>query len=62
MKTNDNLAAAFAGESQARNRYTIFAQVAAKEGLQQISEIFTELLDFYETKESIKELNLNLNK
>lgn len=41
-RTEKNLLMAFAGESQARNRYTIFAQVAAKEGLQQISEIFTE--------------------
>lgn len=41
-RTEKNLLLAFAGESQARNRYTIFAQVAAKEGLQQISEIFTE--------------------
>jgi len=39
-KTEKNLAAAFAGESQARNKYTYFAQVAANEGYQQLSEIF----------------------
>jgi len=41
-KTEKNLMAAFAGESQARNRYTFFASVAKKEGYVQISEIFTE--------------------
>ncbi len=39
-KTEKNLEAAFAGESQARNKYTYFAQVAAREGYDQISEIF----------------------
>lgn len=39
-KTAANLAAAFAGESQARNKYTYFASVAKKEGYEQISEIF----------------------
>ncbi len=39
-KTEQNLQAAFAGESQARNKYTYFAQVAAKEGYEQLSEIF----------------------
>ncbi|MBN1778397.1 MAG: 4Fe-4S binding protein [Clostridiales bacterium] len=39
-KTEKNLEAAFAGESQARNKYTYFAQVAAKEGYEQLSEIF----------------------
>lgn len=39
-KTEKNLAEAFAGESQARNKYTYFAQVAAREGYDQISEIF----------------------
>jgi rubrerythrin len=41
-KTERNLLAAFAGESQARNRYTYFASAAKKEGLQQISTIFEE--------------------
>ena len=41
-KTEKNLAAAFAGESQARNKYTYFASVARKEGYQQIAEIFEE--------------------
>ena len=39
-KTEKNLQAAFAGESQARNKYTYFAKVAAKEGYEQLSEIF----------------------
>ena len=39
-KTEKNLAAAFAGESQARNKYTYFASVAKKEGYEQIAEIF----------------------
>ncbi|MEW6355439.1 MAG: rubrerythrin [Planctomycetota bacterium] len=41
-KTEHNLLAAFAGESQARNRYTYFASKARKEGLIQISLIFEE--------------------
>ncbi len=41
-KTEQNLLKAFAGESQARNRYTFFASVAKKEGLEQISAIFLE--------------------
>jgi rubrerythrin len=41
-KTEQNLLKSFAGESQARNRYTYFASVAKKEGLVQISNIFTE--------------------
>ncbi len=41
-KTEQNLAAAFAGESQARNKYTYFASVAKKEGYQQIAAIFEE--------------------
>ena len=44
-KTEKNLLAAFAGESQARNRYTFFASRARKDGLVQISEIFTETAD-----------------
>ena len=41
-ETEKNLLKAFAGESQARNRYTYFASKARKEGLVQISEIFAE--------------------
>ena len=41
-KTEDNLKAAFAGESQARNKYTFFAAVARKEGYHYIAKIFEE--------------------
>ncbi len=41
-KTERNLEAAFAGESQARNKYTYFSSVAKKEGFEQIAAIFTE--------------------
>lgn len=41
-KTEKNLLAAFAGESQARNRYTYFASAAKKEGFEQIANIFAE--------------------
>ncbi len=41
-KTEQNLLKAFAGESQARNRYTYFASAAKKEGFEQICNIFTE--------------------
>lgn len=41
-KTEQNLLKAFAGESQARNRYTYFASAAKKEGYEQIANIFTE--------------------
>ncbi len=41
-RTEKNLLTAFAGESQARNRYTYFASAAKKEGYEQISQIFTE--------------------
>jgi rubrerythrin len=44
-KTEQNLLKAFAGESQARNRYTYFASVAKKAGYEQISAIFTETAD-----------------
>ena len=45
MRTEQNLLAAFAGESQARNRYTYFASEARKEGYEQISWIFTDTAD-----------------
>lgn len=44
-QTEKNLLAAFAGESQARNRYTYFSSVAKKEGYEQISALFTETAD-----------------
>ena len=39
-QTEKNLQAAFAGESQARNKYTYFASVAKKEGFEQIAAMF----------------------
>ncbi|MBP7602349.1 MAG: rubrerythrin family protein [Spirochaetes bacterium] len=44
-KTEKNLLAAFAGESQARNRYTYYASAAKKEGYEQIAAIFMETAD-----------------
>lgn len=44
-QTEKNLLASFAGESQARNRYTYFASAAKKEGYEQISAIFLETAD-----------------
>ena len=44
-KTEKNLQEAFAGESQARNKYTYFASVAKKEGFEQIAEIFLKTAD-----------------
>ena len=44
-KTEQNLATAFAGESQARNKYTYFASQAKKEGFEQISALFLKTAD-----------------
>ena len=44
-KTEKNLMEAFAGESQARNKYTYFASKAKKEGYEQIDAIFQETAD-----------------
>lgn len=44
-KTQKNLEAAFAGESMARNKYTFFAKVAAKEGYHYIAKLFEETAD-----------------
>ena len=44
-KTEKNLQTAFAGESQARNKYTYFASVAKKEGYEQIAALFLETAD-----------------
>ncbi len=53
-QTEKNLLGAFAGESQARNRYTYFASQAKKEGFIQISEIFSETAN--QEKEHAKRL------
>ncbi len=53
-QTEKNLLTAFAGESQARNRYTYFASAAKKEGFVQISDIFTETAN--QEKEHAKRL------
>ena len=44
-QTEKNLQAAFAGESQARNKYTYFSSVAKKEGYEQIAAIFLKTAD-----------------
>jgi len=44
-KTLENLTKAFIGESQARNRYNIYAKIAKKEGYEQIAEIFEQTAD-----------------
>ena len=44
-QTEKNLMEAFAGESQARNKYTYFASVAKKEGYEQISSLFLKTAD-----------------
>ncbi len=44
-KTEQNLQTAFAGESQARNKYSYFAAIAKKEGYEQIAEIFQKTAD-----------------
>lgn len=53
-QTERNILTAFAGESQARNRYTYFASKARKEGYRQIAEIFEETAD--QEKEHAKRL------
>ena len=44
-QTEKNLEAAFAGESQARNKYTYFASVAKKEGYEQMAALFLKTAD-----------------
>lgn len=58
-QTEKNLQVAFAGESQARNKYTYFASVAKKEGFEQISSIFLKTADNEKehAKMWLKELN-----
>ena len=52
-KTMENLMKAFAGESQARNRYTYYAGVARKEGYKQIEAIFLETADHEKSMQKI---------
>ena len=60
-KTEKNLMEAFAGESQARNKYTYFASKAKKEGYEQIAAIFQETADNEkEHEERYKKLLENL--
>lgn len=58
-KTEENLMAAFAGESQARNKYTYYAKVARKEGFLYIAKIFEETADneMQHAKDEFKLLN-----
>jgi rubrerythrin len=62
-RTAENLMKAFAGESQARNRYSYYASVAKKEGYVQISNLFTETADNEKehAKRFFKFLNESLN-
>lgn len=59
-KTEQNLVAAFAGESEARNKYTYFASVAKKEGYEQISALFLDTANNEKEHAKLwfKELNL----
>ena len=67
-KTQKNLEAAFAGESQARNKYTYFASVAKKEGFEQISDLFLKTANnekehakmWFKEMEGISDTALNL--
>ncbi len=58
-QTEKNLEAAFAGESQARNKYTYFASVAKKEGMEQIADLFLKTAnnEMAHAKMWFKELN-----
>ena len=58
-KTEANLLAAFAGESQARNKYTYFASVAKKEGYEQIAALFLETAENEKEHAKIHLKNLN---
>lgn len=59
MKTEENLKAAFSGESQARNKYNYFAKVARKEGYHYIAKIFEEtaINEMQHAKDEFKLLN-----
>lgn len=58
-KTAKNLAKAFVGESQARNRYSMFASIARKEGYEQIAEVFQLTAD--QEKQHAKHLYVHLD-
>jgi len=58
-RTAENIAKAFLGESQARNRYSMFASIARKEGYEQIAEVFQLTAD--QEKEHAKQLYVYLN-
>ncbi len=68
-QTEENLKKAFAGESQARNKYTFFASVAKNEGYEQIAAIFLETADnerahakiWFEELNGISDTTANLN-
>lgn len=62
-QTQQNLLRAFAGESQARNKYNIFAKVARKEGLEWIARIFEETADNERAhaEELFEQINIPLN-
>jgi len=57
-KTMDNLKAAFTGESEARNKYTFFADVARQEGYHYIAKIFEETAENEKYKIQVSEKNL----
>lgn len=59
QKTIENLAKAFIGESQARNRYSMYAKIAKNEGYEQISAIFEETAD--QEREHAKQLFKMIN-
>ncbi len=59
-KTEKNLMEAFAGESQARNKYTYFASKSKKKGYEQIAAIFQETAD--NEKRTCKKCSLNYYK
>ena len=59
-QTEKNLQAAFAGESQARNKYTYFSSVAKKEGYEQIAAIFLKTADNEKEHAKIGDTKANL--
>jgi len=59
QKTIENLTKAFVGESQARNRYSMYAKIAQKEGFEQIAAIFEETAD--QEREHAKQLFKMIN-
>ena len=68
-QTEKNLEAAFAGESQARNKYTYFASVAKKQGFEQIADLFLKTADnekehakmWFKELEMLKNTSANLD-